>query len=147
MVMANEPEVDVADPWLNDDDFTQLDTRKGTLADELANIANAEPELIPEVVTNVEPVQEVNEPAPAPAPAPEPPQPEVTNFADGSSLTLEKTSKGWKATCESGIQGVNAEVFYGRTKDELLQNIAAGKINSTKKIRELNRAAKIAKVM
>ena len=85
-------------------------------------------------------------PVVAEAPAPEPVAasgPNVHHYPDGSTLSTEHTKKGWKAICDTGISGVAAEVFYGATESEMWQNVAAGKINATKKIREQNRAAKL----
>lgn len=81
------------------------------------------------------------QPAPTPRAA-QPAQPEVIEYQDGSSITIEHTNKGWQAVLDTGT-GAGAEVFYGRTKDEMWQNIASGKLAATKKIRELNRKAKL----
>lgn len=86
------------------------------------------------------------EPEPEPAPAPiavevEPEGPEVIDLGDGSRIEIEKSSKGWKASLLTGTGG--AENFYGKTKNELILNIATGKLNATKKIRELNKQVKL----
>jgi hypothetical protein len=73
------------------------------------------------------------------------PEPQVFEYPDGSSVTIESpelTGKGWRATADSGT-GKPAEVFYGATKDQLLQNVLVGKLNATKKINELKRAQTI----
>lgn len=130
----------VPDPFL-DDRFAPLDTRTGpSHIAELGRIAEENPEFAP--------VEDPGEPAPAPvpapAPAPEEPEPVAYEFQDGSSVTIEKTkSRGWKATCSTGAAGAKDEVFYGNTKDELLTNLAAAKINATKKIRQMTRAEKL----
>lgn len=96
-----------------------------------------------------QPVELETPPAPEPVaailpppPAPESNEPKVLTYPDGSSVTIEKGSKGWKATLEPG-NGSRPEVFYGNTKDEMWQNVAVGKLNATKKIRELNRSLKL----
>ena len=71
------------------------------------------------------------------------PEPLVLNYDDGSSITIEQpelTGRGWRATADSGT-GKPPEVFYGKTKDELLQNVLVGKMNATRKINELKRKA------
>ena len=89
-------------------------------------------------------VSEVAPEAVAPVPDPTPtPGSEVHQFPDGSSLSVEKTKKGWRATLDAGDEAIKPEVFYGTTKDEMWQNVAAGKINATKKIREQNRRIKL----
>lgn len=72
-----------------------------------------------------------------------PPEPIVFEYEDGSSITIEQpeiTGRGWRATADSGT-GKPPEVFYGKTKDELLQNVLVGKMNATRKINELKRKA------
>jgi len=83
--------------------------------------------------------------APAAPPAPEPDAseyPKVIELADGASITFEQTRKGLRATLDSGT-GANAERFYGRTETELLQQIAVGKVNATRKIHEMARAERL----
>ncbi len=104
---------------------------------DLAALAAEHPEFAPQPP---QPRPENGQPVRAVASAP--PQPEVIEYQDGSSITVEKTNKGWQATLDTGT-GAGAEVFYGRTKDEMWQNIASGKLAATKKIRELNRKAKL----
>lgn len=119
------------DPFI--DQFTQLDLSSGPK--HFADTNDPETELQPEVVSNVEEhvAPEVQPPA----------EPEPTTFQmeDGSTFTIENTKKGWRAELNSGDG--NPEVFYGATKDELLQNLAVGKINATRKIREQNRKLKL----
>ena len=82
----------------------------------------------------------VEEPvAPAPVVSAEP---QVWQYDDGSSVTIEKGPRGWKATLDSNT-GAPPEVFYGSTKDELLVNLSAGKLNATQKIREMNKRIKL----
>jgi hypothetical protein len=140
--MAIEPGSVVPDPFL-DEDFAPLDMRGdgGNLVDQLNAM-----------------VDEDNPPPPAdpapPAPVAEPPappakdddnQPRVYEYEDGASVTIEKGSRGWKATLDSNT-GAPAEIFYGGTKEELLTNLAAGKMNATRKIRQLNKQMKLENV-
>lgn len=84
--------------------------------------------------------------APTPEPAPAPPVdkgPEVTRYEDGSTMAIEKTSKGWKVTLDPNVAGMNPEVFYGDTKEGLFQNMALGKINATKQLRKIKREARL----
>jgi len=130
--MSEETVVDpTQDPFYNPED-THLDLSSGPkhLAD-LTSIANEElPPPEPEAVV-----------PPTPDPAFEP-EPEIYTFEDGSTAAIEKTAKGWKATLDSKT-GAPPEVFYGRTKDEMYQNVMAGKIQATKKIRQQNKQIKL----
>lgn len=82
-------------------------------------------------------------PAPvAPVVQPVVEQPEVIDYEDGSSVVIEKTPRGWVATLDSNT-GAGREVFKGQTKDELLRNVLAGKLNASKKINKLNRQLKL----
>jgi hypothetical protein len=68
--------------------------------------------------------------------------PQVYEYQDGSSVTIENpelTGKGWRITLDAGT-GKPPEVFYGNTKDEALLNVSVGKLNATRKINELKRA-------
>lgn len=73
---------------------------------------------------------------------PEPEGPEVVELPDGGTLTFRKSSKGWEAILDNGTSA-QPEVFKGKNKNELMVSIAAGKLNATKKIRELNRELKL----
>lgn len=128
------------DLWL-DDQFAPLDMR-GSNASLLNDLTEGAP--IPD--EDEDPPADPGAAAvaaaqPTPAP-PQPAQPEVVTNEDGSSITIEKTSKGWKATLDANT-GAQPEVFFGKTKDEMWQNVAVGKINATRKIRELNRRTKL----
>lgn len=117
-----------------DDLFAPLDLRSspGSFADQLGDIAN-EPE---------QPAPELPPAPPAPAPAPvAPPQPEVIEYEDGSTLSTEKTTKGWRAVLDSGSG--NPEVFYGKTQNEMWSNVAAAKMHATRHIRDLDRKIKL----
>lgn len=138
------------DPWI-DNDFGGVDfsRHREDLLDDLAAIANEDPAaypgLSPEVIeTPPEPVvapvaTPVQEPA---APGAEADEPQVIENADGSSIRIEKSSKGWKGVLDSGT-GAPVEVFYGKTKTEMFTNIAVGKMNATKKIRSMTREMKL----
>jgi hypothetical protein len=79
-------------------------------------------------------------PTPPPAPA-APPAPEVIEYEDGSTLSIDKTGKGWRAVLDSGSG--NPEIFYGKTKDEMWSNVAAAKMHATRHIRDLDRKIKL----
>lgn len=155
------------DPWLSNDDglglsvdfsnkgqedfLTQVANSANEEEAETPGAVNGEPkwdevlpqsgELSPEIVTNVEELGgQPAAAAPAAAPAPEVVEPQEYSYEDGSSVVVEKTSKGWKATLDSGVRGAKKEVFYGKDKDELFANVAVGKINATRKIREMSAA-------
>jgi hypothetical protein len=132
--MANEPVSVIPDPFA-DDLFGGIDTREdgGSFEDELQKIADEGSEVDASAApAPVEPVK----------PAPKVDEPQIYQYDDGSSVTIEHGTKGWKATLESNT-GAKPEVFYGSTKDELLLNLAAGKMNATQKIRELNKRTKL----
>ena len=65
--------------------------------------------------------------------------PEVIQLEDGGIVTIEKTSKGWKAILDSGIPGVPQENFYGNTWRQLLANLAKGKLEASKAIKKLKK--------
>lgn len=124
-----------------DDRFSQPYAAAEPLANSLADIANSNPDLVPamdEVPPPVLPGQE--DPVPDTPPAPQRLEPEVFEYEDGSTLTIEKTNRGWRASLDSGVQ---VENFYGRTKEEMFTNIAAAKIHATRHIRDLNRKIKL----
>lgn len=148
------------DPWL--DEYTVLGNTDTAYFEELPQIAleqqngvPPEEQFVPDAPGLPKPPEEqvvpdplppVVEPIPPPPPVvlePEIEQPKVTAFEDGSSMSVSKDKKGWKAVLDTNIPGVNPETFYGNTKDELYARIAAGKVNATKKIRELNRRSKL----
>lgn len=112
-----------------------------TFEDQLQKIADEqEAAFVATPATPATPAAPVVDPAPAAVkPADEP---QVYEYPDGSTVTIEHGSRGWKATLDSNT-GAPAEIFYGSTKDELLVNLSAGKINATQKIRELNKKAKL----
>ena len=133
----------VSDPWL--DPFTQLG-REGYFQD-ITQIAADEgfgtpdapaPEapdapLAPLVVPPVEPV--------IPAPEIEPEGPRVFPVDGGGTLTMEKGSKGWQATLTA--EGLKDQVYYGKTKDELLLNFGKAQLHATKKIRAQDQKLKL----
>ena len=133
--MPKDPDVDL---WLSDNDqFAQVDFSKEEPI--------AQEDLVPEpIVADVEEFPQPIVDTVDRTPEPEPPKgPEVFKYSDGSSLTVEHSKRGWKATLDTGLSNVNPEVFYGKTKEEMYQNVAAGKINATKKIRELNKKVQL----
>jgi hypothetical protein len=136
--------IEEKDPFLDDSMGVPLDTRTGPqhIAD-LARIAETHPEFAPT------PDQVLAADGPAPQPEPEvvaPPvvetyQPEIYDV-DGGQVIIEHTRDGWKGT----LKGVRTEVFKGRTKDELLTNVLAGKLKATTQLDKLNKELKLGKV-
>jgi hypothetical protein len=158
--MATPAPIQQVDPWLDQytvlgNSDTYFEELPEILAEQQAGLDPSDPNYVPDAPQTPKPAEEPDpEPQPEPvvvAPPPPPPvpvepeveQPRVTTFEDGSSLSVEKNKKGWKAVLDTNIPGVNPETFYGNTKDELYTRIAAGKVNATKKIRELNRKTKL----
>lgn len=129
------------DPFASTVDFGM------TIRDEVdPNLLDDEPQtpLNPEVVGNQPPApsEEDDEPVPVAAPVVEEPTgPEIVELEDGAFVSLEREAKGWKATLDPGTG--HAEVFWGNTKNELMVNVLKGKLNATKKIRELNKKVKL----
>lgn len=127
------------DLWISENDQVVLDGGPQSVQDALTDI-DPESILQPTIVTNVEQPTEVEEVPEQVAPpvVVDEPEPQVITYPDGSSITIEKTNKGWKATLDSGT-GAQPEVFKGATKDEMYARLAEGKLNATKKIRQLSR--------
>lgn len=130
--MSSVPSI-VPDPFA-DDLFAPLapNDPEGDFGEAIQQIANEEG-------VSVTPAAPVVEPS---APVKSSDEPQVYQYEDGSQVTVEHGSRGWKATLDSNT-GAPVEVFYGATKDELLLNLSAGKMNATRKIRELNKKAKL----
>src|ERR1017187_4912869 len=159
------------DPWVDED--THLDATPHAEAREIAALAATEPLATPQydpadfeieekpgesLIDYLKRVEVADNGTEALAPAPKaeevaPVVPAVVvpaedasetfTYPDGSSLSVEKTKKGWAAALNANVAGVNPEVFYGATKNEMWQNVAAGKINATKKTREQNLKIKL----
>ena len=139
----------VIDPWaLNSDGtpdiFSNAVDFSAAHMDEIdPDLLDEHPDIIPEIVTNVpafeqappEPVVLVEEPV-------EPAGPEVFDVGDGATVTRTKEKGQWKAVLDPG-NGGHSEVFWGKNKDELLVEVLRGKLNATKKIRELNTKLKL----
>ena len=133
------------DPWI-DPDFPNVDFAAHREDVELADsIAEVDPQMHPQVVTNV-----VRTPEPEPEPVavqPEPETedgPEVFDLTGGGQGTIEKTKKGWCISIDVGVGGI--QKFYGKTKTEAMINLAKGQANATVRIRELNRQVKLGPV-
>lgn len=132
----------------DDDGFNNLDLRPEPeqFLDELSTLADENPDLAP----TAEEVEAADGPPAPPAPVaavepvvpPEPEGPQVHQYEDGTIVSIEHTSKGWEATLDAGTGGP-AEVFRGRTKDDMFLELARGKANATRKIREQNRKEKL----
>lgn len=140
-----------ADPWI-DTDFGGVDFRAHH-EDLLEQYKALEDEhqtslLLPEII-DLPPADEILSTPPAdltPAPvvvAEEvySDEPEYLDLPDGGRVAIEKTKKGWCATLDSGSGGL--EKFYGKTKNEMLQQVLVGKLNATKQIRDLTRKVKL----
>lgn len=142
--------IELHDPFAADDGFTSIDLRREpeALLDDLSNIADEHPEFAPtpeEVLAADGPLEP--EPIVEPEAVVEPvqpaaPEPEVHEYPDGTVVTIEKTTKGWQASLDAGTGGP-PEVFKGRTKDEMFLELAVGKANATRKIRDQNRKEKL----
>jgi hypothetical protein len=134
----------VTDPWLDDPDgFTRVDFSlrpEDAIDPDDAGVVQI-PGMNPEIVVSEGGVIREPEPPVEPVEPQEPEGPEVIELEDGGTVTLEKTSKGWKATLDPG-NGANPEVFFGKNKNDLVGNVLKAKLNATKKIRELNRQVK-----
>jgi hypothetical protein len=129
------------DPFATEDKFAQMDlSSPNNLIDQLSPIVDEHPELAP---TPEEVIQADGAPAPVVVPVPvvAVPDPEVHEYPDGSTVSLEKTNKGWCATLDSG--GKAPEKFYGRTKDDLLTNVLAAKLHASQHIRDLSKKIKL----
>lgn len=126
------------DPWFTPDPYGFNNVSKDEARAPL-ELEGTTPELIPEVITNVAPEPEP-ELQPAPEPEPEPEGPRVIQFSDNGYGTIEKSSKGWKGTVD--LNG-RAQNFYGKTKDELIENLLKAQFNASKLITEQKRAIKL----
>ncbi len=133
------------DPWAEDDGFTQIDTRRGPehFATELGKIAEEEPQFAP---TPEEVAAADQSPAPAPLAAEivSSYDPKVMTLDDGSTVTIERTKDGYKATC--ALPKGQPEVFEAKTESDLLQAVLVSKLHATKKIREQNHQIKLGRV-
>jgi hypothetical protein len=140
------------DPWYVDangepDPFLRVDFEPHKEDDEInlperdpAISLEQHPNLNPDVVV-VQGEEHVLGPLTHPVPV-EPEGPEVVDLPDGGTLTFQKTSKGWEAILDNGTSA-KPEVFKGKNKNELMIAMASGKLNATKKIRDLNRELKL----
>ena len=102
------------------------------------------PAVVPPVqVPDVPPVQEIVEPPADPAPAPADDAPKVYHLEDGSGeVHIEKDKGQWKVTVLSSFGG-KPQVYYGKTKEDAMVNLAQAQAHATKKIRQLNRDLKL----
>jgi hypothetical protein len=149
--MAKTP---VIDQWLlnadgSPDPFAGTVDFGMTKADELDPdlLLDEHPVLQPEIITGppAPSDEEVETPPTSVVPvetAPEPEGPEVFDVGEGATITRTREKGQWKAVLDPGT-GANPEVFWGKNKDELLVNALKGKLEATKKIRELNKKVKL----
>jgi hypothetical protein len=141
----------VIDPWLLQADGS-LDPFAGTVDFGMTTRDEVDPNLLDDEVpavlspdlTGNQPPAPSEEPIEPPAPVvePEPDGPEVIDIGDGATILRTKEKGQWKAVLDPGT-GASPEVFWGKTKDELLVNALTGKLNATRKIRELNKKVKL----
>src|SRR5579863_4310167 len=121
--MPQNKEQDSYDLWAsgakiaNGDFFEEIPT-------ELEKPANFQvnPDQIPSDPTKPEPtpVQTVTVPETVPVTPPTvDPDQEVVQLPSGGTVTIEKTSRGWKAILDSGDSAKPAEHFYGNNKTQL----------------------------
>lgn len=146
--MSATPVVPEVDPWSDEFTHIQRDEDRGSLQNDIEALAAeqfAEQQAADEAAAAEEEARIAAEQPPVVVPVAEPEVsgPKVTSYPDGSSVIVEKTSRGWKAELDLGLPGATKEVFYGSTKDEMWQNLAVAKLNATKKIREQNRQIKL----
>lgn len=99
---------------------------------ELDKPANFEvpPEQLPLTPVEVAPVVPVSV---------KPDGPEVIEIDGGGTILVEKTSRGWKATLESGERNIGTENFYGENMLKLVANLAKGKLEASRTIRRLKK--------
>ena len=131
------------DLWLSDDTLVDFSRDREPLIDTVTAIANEHDNPAVDAALEAEqppPAEEPPAPPPAP-PAPAAEEPEVIDLEDGSSVTIEQTKRGLKATLESAT-GAKPEIFYGKDRDDLMRNVLVGKLNATKKIHDLTSRAK-----
>src|ERR1035441_7138023 len=129
----------IVDPWLEDDGFNTIDFGMGkhdeVILDDDLPPAPITPALTPEVIQTQTP-----EPTPEVQVVPPPPveedTPETMDLDDGTQLTLEKDKGQWKGSVIG--QSGNPQIYWGKTKNELVFNILKAQANATKKIREQN---------
>jgi hypothetical protein len=139
------------DPWLLQADGT-LDPFAGTVDFGMTTRDEVDPNLLDDEVpavlspdlTGNQPPAPSEEPVESPSPVaePEPEGPEIIDIGDGATILRTKEKGQWKAVLDPGT-GASPEVFWGKTKDELLVNALTGKLNATRKIRELNKKVKL----
>ena len=75
------------------------------------------------------------------APAPVEPEKNTETRAGkrGGTITLEKTSRGWKAELDSGETSIPTENFYAANKDDLIFSVLEAKLEASKLIRKLKK--------
>ena len=132
----------VQDPWLLNSDGTpdpfasNVDWHMPDLPDPDESLPAGDPVLEP--ISELDPEIVVTPPVEPPPPEPEPePETKTLELEDGTTLTLEKEKGQWKGVVSS-VSGGNPQVYWGKTKDELILNVLKAQANATKKIREQN---------
>lgn len=143
-------DVPLEDEWYDPGFVTQSRPNKSRLLNDLATLAGEEDSdlLDARSILDAEAAAVTPVPTPVPvvaqvvAPVVIADEPETIEYEDGSSVTIEKSAKGWSATLDPN-NGSGVEIFRGKSKDEMWKNLAAGKLNANKKIRDLNRQIKL----
>ena len=137
-----------ADP--NDPFSANIDLRRSgqELLDPDAPFVPVTPAEIPPVVQpEVPPAGEELEPETEPievVPVAEE-RPKVYHLEDGSGevhIEKDKEKNQWKGTAYSSF-GAKPQVYWGKTKEELLVNVMQAQVHATKKIRQLNTELKL----
>lgn len=118
----------------------------------LANPSNDSNDFFQEIETNLDkpaefkvtpemlPVDPANPAAPVAVPVPDPePASETKTTKKGGTISLEKTSRGWRATLNTGLPQLPEENFYGSNKDELIFNICEAKLEANLAIHRLKK--------
>ena len=123
------------DLWL--DPYTTLGSE--TYFDDITKLRDElnPPVVNPEPTPDPAPVEDVSA-----APVSEPEEENLSFPVEGGVVRMEHTSKGWCGTLEYDNNS-KPEVFYGKTKNELIVNVLKGKLHATKAIQELNRKVKL----
>ena len=124
------------DPWLLNSDGTEdpfaanVDWHMPDLVDPDEPLPDGDPVLTPQ--EDLDPEIITTEPKPDPEDAPE-----TMELEDGTTLALEKEKGQWKGVVATTGAG-QPQVYWGKTKNELVFNILKAQANATKKIREQN---------
>ncbi len=139
--MAVAEDNDLYNEWATGVSIANSDTSQNffeELPTELEHPANfsVTPEQIPSQPTQVQTAELLNQEVPTQTSDNDP---EVIELSNGGTLSIEKTSKGWKAILDSGLPNIPPENFYGDTIKKLTANLAKGKLEASKLILKLKK--------